>query len=352
MTETSGLNETHFRALFEQTNDGVFIISLDLEYLAVNQQGADMLGYEVEELVGMSVNEVIALEQRTGRFPGSMVGASTDQPVYERILQRKDGSTFPVEISTSIVYDPEGRPLHIQSIVRDITERVKLEQMKSDFINRASHELRTPLTTAILMTDLLGEECSEAEKKEYMDILISELNRQKMLIDSFLVAGRLESNMLIVHQSPVDLPPVLENAIASLKPLAKKKNITIHLAYQEPLPKVIGEITALQQIIINLVNNAIKFSPEGSQVSVRVEVYPEEVEILISDQGMGIPKEDLPNLFERFFRARNVTLAEIPGSGVGLYIVKSIVEELGGKLSVTSEEGQGTTFIVSLLIPK
>lgn len=343
------LTESYFRALFEQSNDGVFVISLDLRYLAVNQQGADMLGYEVEELVGMSVNDIVALEQRSGgEDHSSYAGKETQQPVYERIFKRKDGSTFPVEVSTSIVYNDEGIPMHIQSIVRDITDRVKLEQMKSDFINRASHELRTPLTTAILMTELIRDGGSVEEVEEFWQILINELNRQKTLIDRLLIAGRLESNMLAIDPAPVELEALVTGAISSLQPLAKKNEIDLQIYIPENIPKVWADAIGLQQVVINLVNNAVKFSPQGSTVRIEVGVFSGWVSIKISDQGMGIPEEELPNMFKRFYRARNVTLAEIPGSGLGLYLVKSIIDELGGDIVVTSEVGKGTTFDVRL----
>jgi PAS domain S-box-containing protein len=466
MTETH-INESHYRALFEQTNDGVFIISLDLKYLAVNKQAADMLGYEVDELVGMSVKEVVALEQRKGGHNGlSSNDVGENQPIYERIVRRKDDTTFPVEISTSIVYDSDGIPLHIQSIVRDITERkeferelrqsearnraivdalpdlvirmkksgeildfiandkhplfeplnqvegkcihdiwplatsdlmkdnivkaietnaqkvfetkfenveniyetrldridenevlaiirdvsarAKLEQMKTDFINRASHELRTPLTTAILMTDLIRDGGTEEELEEFWQILIKELKRQKLLIDRFLMAGRLESNKLVVKAVPLNLLPIIEESIAAVNPLAKTKKIEIETYIPASLPNIYGDEAAIQQVFINLINNAVKYSPDCSTVTIKIESDLKWISVKLSDQGLGIPEEDLPYLFGRFFRARNVSIAEIPGSGIGLYLVRSIIDELGGDIEVTSKLGEGTTFDVRL----
>ena len=464
---TLGFDESLYRALFEQTNDAVFIIGLDLRYIAVNSQAAEMLGYEIDELIGMSVSDIVALETHSeGATSSSFETIGAGQPIYERTFRRKDGSTFPVEISTSFVYDESLIPRHIQSIVRDITERkqfewnlqlseeryrkivealpdlvirinrygkiidfvankehplyihplqaqskmieeiwpetlaqklmeqmalavqsgtqivyetrfpndentyeiridkisqsesfiiirdvserAKLEQLKTDFINRASHELRTPLTTAILMTDLIQEGGSKEEIEEFWKILVNELERQKQLIDRLLTAGRLESDMLMIEASPLELIPIIENSISAVKAIAIKNNIDIDLEAPEYLPKVIGENIALQQIFINLLNNAVKFSPDGSQVQVKVEIAENWAYIQFTDKGMGIPEEDIPNLFERFFRAKNVTLAEIPGTGVGLYLVKSIVSKLGGDINVKSEIGKGTVFTVKL----
>lgn len=462
-----GFDESLYRALFEQTNDAVFIIGLDLRYIAINSQASEMLGYDIGELIGMSVSDIVALEDHSEGEPTSSfdtIGAG--QPIYERTFRRKDGSTFPVEISTSFVYDEGLTPRHIQSIVRDITERkkferdlrqseeryrkivealpdlvlrvdkfgkiidfvaskehplyihplqaqgkllkeiwplkfaeqlmeqmklaiqsdsqivydarfpkdentyenridrispteafiiirdvserAKLEQLKTDFINRASHELRTPLTTAILMIDLIQEGGTKEEIDEFWEILVNELQRQKMLIDRLLTAGRLESDMLMIEGAPLSLIPILENSTGAVKAIANKNDISIALDFQPDLPQVIGENIALQQVFINLLNNAVKFSPEGSIVQVNVTKEDRWVSIEIIDKGMGIPEEDIPNLFERFYRAKNVTLAEIPGSGIGLYLVKSIIRKLGGEIIVSSEIGKGTTFTVKL----
>jgi len=233
-------------------------------------------------------------------------------------------------------------------VIRDISDQARLNQMKSDFINRASHELRTPLTTAILMCDLIQGDGDPVEKAEYWQILASELNRQKGLIDRLLMAGRLESGKLILESEPLDLVPVLEESVLAVKSIAKKKNIKIEIS-EHPVPlMILGDKSGLQQVFINLINNATKFSPAGSIVKIDIFKTDDQVQISIIDQGLGIPAEDMPNLFEQFFRARNVTLAEIPGSGVGLYIVKSIIEELNGHIKVESEINKGTTFIITL----
>jgi len=130
--------------------------------------------------------------------------------------------------------------------------------------------------------------------------------------------------------------------------MANKRHISINLDVEQEAIHVLGDVSGLSQVFINLINNAVKFSPEGKSVEVLAALGEHEVLISIVDHGLGIPPDAISHLFERFFRARNVTVAEIPGSGVGLYIVKSIVGELGGRIEVKSELNQGTTFVVSL----
>jgi two-component system, OmpR family, phosphate regulon sensor histidine kinase PhoR len=235
-------------------------------------------------------------------------------------------------------------------VVRDISEQARLDQMKSDFINRASHELRTPLTSAILMAELLKAGGTQEEMSEYLDALMRELNRQKDLINQLLLAGRLESGKMKLEVVPMDLMSVLREAVQSVKAIAAMRHISIKLEAGHDSINVLGDSGGLSQVFINLINNAVKFSPEGKTVEVLAikEEAKHEARVFIVDHGLGIPPDSIQHLFERFYRAKNVTVAEIPGSGVGLYIVKSIVDELGGRIEVRSELNHGATFIVYL----
>lgn len=242
-------------------------------------------------------------------------------------------------------------PIHSREaliVIRDITEQAKLNEMKSDFINRASHELRTPLTAAMLMTELIQEGGSPEELDEYWRTLKSELNRQKILIDRLLIAGRLESGMMKLEIAPMELLPVLDDSVLAVKAIANKRNVALQLEIPVQPLYVLGDKSGLQQVFINLINNAAKFSQPDKAVKISVTLDEENVYVRIIDSGVGIPEDAIPYLFERFYRAKNVTIAEIPGSGIGLYIVKTIVDELGGSIRVESVLNEGTTFVVSL----
>lgn len=281
------------------------------------------------------------------------------EEVVQKIIGRGNEEAFVSQWNVDEFYLPhsnhafESRLYPISTVealivIRDITEQARLNEMKSDFINRASHELRTPLTSAILMTELIQEGGTPEELDEYWRTLKSELNRQKILIDRLLIAGRLESGMMKLEIVPMDILPVLQESVMAVKAIAHKKNVSLNLQpYNTPL-NILGDRSGLQQVFINLINNAAKFSKPGGSVDFSVTPDEDYIHIYIRDDGVGIPEEAIPYLFQRFYRAKNVTIAEIPGSGIGLYIVKSIVEELGGRIEVESLLNHGTTFIVSL----
>ena len=309
--------------------------------------------------------------------------ANTSHPLYiHRDLSygRRLKETFPEEIASRIIGE-ENREAFVSSnkvdefhlpyaqstyeaslypicseealiVIRDVTEYVKLNQMKSDFINRASHELRTPLTSAMLMVELLQEGGTPEEMKECWRTLNAELHRQKDLIDRLLMAGRLESGMMKIEAKILDLLPVLKESMQSVQPIIAKRRISLTMSNEYDVYKVWGDKGGLQQVFINLINNAAKFSPEGGEVEVKLSQDENYINIAIVDKGVGIPHEDIPHLFKRFYRAKNVTIAEVPGSGIGLYIVNSIITELGGKITVDSVPDKGTTFTVCLKCAK
>ena len=238
------------------------------------------------------------------------------------------------------------------AIIRDVSEQVRLEQMKSDFINRATHELRTPIATMLLMTNLMDGETSPEELNEYWTVLKSELARERMLVENLLSAGRLESDRCQFNFRQMDVQGLLEQSIQHLQPAAKEKEIDLAVDLMPDHPDiqclVEADEVSMIQVFVNLIGNAIKFTPSGGKVHVRLQVTDSGYKVSIIDTGIGIPSEDLPMLFHRFFRGTNAIENEIQGTGIGLFIVRSILDKHGGKIQVTSELGKGSQFDVWL----
>jgi PAS domain S-box-containing protein len=339
--ETIRLNEFRNRMIVESFPDLLIRIDTDGFILDYNSRPNHPLFIHRDMITGRKLIET---------WPEEIVG---------RIFGDENKNSFTTDFwlqgfqlpFSSSVYESRLHPINPREaliIIRDITDMVRLNEMKTDFINRASHELRTPLTAVILMADLIQQGGTEDELQEYWRILRNELNRQKNLIDRLLMAGRLESGMMKLENVPLDIIPVLADSIQAVKPIANKRNIDLVLNAPQSSVNILGDNSALQQVFINLVTNATKFSPEDSKVLVTISFSDGFVDVSVTDSGMGIAPDAIPHLFEKFYRAKNVTVAEIPGSGIGLYIVKSIIEELGGTIEVKSELNKGTAFIVRL----
>ena len=260
---------------------------------------------------------------------------------------RDDGSRGLMELDPSPVYD-DGKLAGACGVARDVTEQARLEQLKSDFINRAAHELRTPLTTVVVMAELIREGGKPEEIDEYWRILTGELQRQKTLVERLLTAGRMEAGSLPVRSVSCDAGALLAGAVDAAGAQALARGVSLVRSIPDGLPFVAGDPSLLPQVFANLLDNAVKFTPSGGRVSVEASVSGAFLLVRVSDTGIGIPPEDVPQLFGRFFRARNAVAGEVPGSGMGLYVVKSIVERSGGRIGLSSEPERGTTVEVAL----
>ena len=339
--ETIRLNEARNRIILDALPD--LLIRIDLE--------GNILDYSANSEHPLYIDrDLITDKKLTQIWPEEVVRRITGRMNEDSFISHCNIDEFSLPHSN---HSFESRLYPISAVealivIRDITEQAQLNEMKSDFINRASHELRTPLTAAMLMTELIQEGGTPEELDEYWRTLKSELNRQKILIDRLLIAGRLESGMMKLEIVPMDILPVLQESMMAVKAIANKRNVSLNLEAIGTALTILGDRSGLQQVFINLINNAAKFSKQGGMVNITVSPDEDHIHVYIRDDGVGIPEEAIPYLFQRFYRARNVTIAEIPGSGIGLYIVKSIVEELGGRIDVESLLDHGTTFIVSL----
>jgi signal transduction histidine kinase len=220
--------------------------------------------------------------------------------------------------------------------------------MKSDFINRATHELRTPIATMLLMVNLIDGGATKEEYQEYWDVLKSELGRERLLVEDLLAVARLESNQAQWHFRFIDSTKIVKQAVHLMELSAREKEVTLSLQIMDNLDEtsriIFADESSLIQVFVNLLGNAVKFTPAGGSINLNLMKNPSGIDFTITDTGMGIPSEDIPLLFTRFFRGTNAIQEEIPGTGIGLFIVRSILEKHGGTIKVRSELGKGSQF--------
>ncbi len=224
---------------------------------------------------------------------------------------------------------------------------VELDRLKDEFVSSITHELRTPLTSITGYVEVLRESETDERRRGYLGIVERNSDRLLGLVSDLLFAARLQEGRFELAQDRVDLRLLVDHAIESGQPRAEVAGVQIHAATAD-VPPVLGEADRLAQLLDNLVSNAIKFTPSGGSIDVRLESRDDAVYLEVSDTGLGIRAEDREHLFERFFRAQTALERQIQGTGLGLYISKAIVEAHGGRIGVESVEGEGTTFVVEL----
>jgi signal transduction histidine kinase len=264
-------------------------------------------------------------------------------------LFRLRTSDDPVRVSYSV------SPLQIKGktpdgamiVIHDVTPELETIEARDALMLAASHELKTPLTTLKGLSELLLDfDLSEAQRRELLQDLHGQADRMEQLIGDILSVSRIDSGRVSVDFSRVDVASVVQHVCDEVRPMLKGRMLKCRVP--EDLPAVMGEARKLHQILVNLVNNAIKYSEPGTQITLSVRGDRSAVRFEVSDQGVGIRKEHMPRLFEKFYRADDPAVRRTSGTGLGLYIVRSLVMMLGGQVHVRSRPGKGTVFIVTL----
>ena len=272
-----------------------------------------------------------------------------------RRLAKEENLTGPAGEKTILV---NGAPVIKDAVMEgvilvfhDITELRRLERVRQDFVANVSHELRTPLSNIKGYSETLlgGAMRDTANSKEFIDIIYRESERLSKIIDDLLDISRMESGKVKMVFLPVEAGPAIKKVVDVLKNSTAGKSINIELSIQDNLPKMLADEGRFTQVLLNLLDNAIKYTPERGNIRITVSKKENFVQIEVADTGAGIPEKDIPRIFERFYRVDKARSRELGGTGLGLSIVKHIVQAHGGEVGVTSTLGKGSTF--SFTIP-
>ena len=282
---------------------------------------------------------------------------TTPVGVAEEIIEITQPQHKFLQVYTAPVQGGNGEQLIGRIIaLRDVTRERELDKIKTDFISVVSHELRTPLTSIKGYTDLLlsgaaGE--MPALQHEFLSIIQTSTTRLTNLINDILDISRIESGRIDIRHEPVDYRQIVSDTLRLMRTTADEKEIHLEADLPASMPPVCGDADKVTQVLTNLVGNAIKYTPVGGRVNVRLEVAGDaSVTTCVSDTGIGISPDDQKRLFQKFFRADNSSTREAGGTGLGLVIAKTIVELMGGAIWVDSEPGRGSRFSFTLpLLP-
>jgi len=335
-------------AILDSIADGVIAVNKSGEVLFVNPV----------------VEKVFGINQKASQGK-NILGVIRNYDV-ERLLEKALRTEKPVSQEIRLIY-PEPKvfcvnatPLQGHSrqkggavvLFNDITQRKKLEDMRTEFVANVSHELRTPLTSirGFLETLLEGKVEDQATIRRFLEIINRETARLTRLIDDLLNLSKIEERQVVHRWQAVQLLDTVNKAIVMFQAQAKEQNLELVTELPAELPVVRGDPDMLAQVLINLVDNAIKFTPAGGRITVRAGANEENVRIDVEDTGIGIPPENIPRIFERFYRVEKSRSRELGGIGLGLAIVKHIIRAHGGKTGVESIVGKGSKFSFTLPI--
>lgn len=244
-------------------------------------------------------------------------------------------------------------------VFHDITDLRRLEKIRKDFVANVSHELRTPLTSIKGYVEALldGAKDDPVASAKFLDIILKQSDRLNLIIEDLLELSKIESGDMSFREEPIELKSLVERALSVVKPIADKNHHHLATAIDSRLPAVTGDEERLVQVLTNLLDNAIKYTPKGGTITVgatrilplgETEPLPNAIDISVADTGIGIPEQDRPRVFERFYRVDKGRSRELGGTGLGLAIVKHIVEGHGGQVWVEANQPRGSRFVVRL----
>ncbi len=341
--------------------DGVIITDRDDLVVFVNLSAVGLLGHDPNNIVGQPLSKALEELILRARDPQGIQNLlQNSNPTYPLQLGinlitpdiKNEGASESLNLKITMfsVYNAEGNWVGRTLILHNTIQEHTADQIKNEFVAVVSHELRTPLSAIQGFSELLlTQDASPERQRLWLEMINRESVRLSGLIEDMLSLSHIESGRIDLRLERVELELVIRQCVEILRIGSSRHNF--HIEVEENLPAVRADRDKLIQILNNIIGNAIKYSNKGGQINIKVgynTINPLFLEVSVSDQGVGIPADDLTNIFEKFYRVRNGTTKEIKGSGLGLAITRNLVELIGGRIWVESEVGKGSTFLFTL----
>lgn len=341
-----------FKLAVDNASDQIIITDSEGIVLYVNKAVGSVTGHSIKKIIGQKA--------------GSLWGKQMDSKFYKRLWKtikgkrsfsgevnnlRKNGKKYIAELDITPILDDSGEIIFFVGMERDVTKAKEVDRMKSEFISLASHQLRTPLSAVRWFGGmLLNGDAGKLSKKqeEFLGNIRGANDRMIALVDSLLNIARIESGRIIIEPEPTSLADLVKEILKDLEQRIKAKNLKVIVSANENLPEINIDPKLIGEVYNNILTNAIKYTPEGGEITVFISSKENDIISRISDNGVGVPKEEQDKMFEKFFRGTNILKVDTKGSGLGMYLIKEIVETSGGKIWFKSEENKGTTFWFTL----
>lgn len=350
-----------WEAVFKFTDDGIVVFDQKGDIIAFNPAVAKMTGYSNSDALGQPFTKVIKAVSAEGvdlslRSPvKSILAGAKAIPKTEQLLEDKIGNRFWTQISYSPMLDQEGAVVSVIAVIRNIQRDREVEEIKSDFISIVSHELRTPLSAIKgFISMLLKKDFGELTEKQfhYLSRVYQSNQRMINLVEDLLDISHLEGGKISLDLRPLAMENIIRDVVTELAGKGFERDIALRVSRRYRLPLVLADENRLRQILTNLVDNAIKYSMPKTEVTIDFKIHGDELITSITDKGVGITPSQIGRLFQKFGRVFNPMSIQAGGTGLGLYIVKNLIEAHGGRIWVTSREGAGSKFSFSLPIAK
>jgi PAS domain S-box-containing protein len=352
-------SENRYRTLVDTSPDGITLTDMEGKLLLCNQHTARLHGYESPEIMqGINTFELIAPEYRQLALQNAQMTLEKGNIAnVEYMMLRKDGTHFPAELNAALLRDSEGIPTTFIGITRDISERKKameaekrLLQLKEEFIASVSHDLRTPLFSLSGYLDLLrnGKVHDLDLQNEFLTRAANDVDRLMDMVNELLDVSRLENNHLTLNLEQVDLTKIISETLESFKERASGRRISMKLSPMDSALLAEVDPSRIRRVLANLVENAIKFSKEGGEITVTGGFGNETIFIQVIDKGCGISQEDCLKVFDKYYQVSHIPESNRSGTGLGLYIAKQIIEAHKGSITVSSQIGVGSTFTITI----
>jgi PAS domain S-box-containing protein len=349
-----------WEAVFRFTEEGIVIFDRAGTIVGFNPASTQITQYHAAEAIGKPFGKIF---KTTGPEGAGAIITPIEQVLREgvtitkseQLIENRTGSRIWTEISYSPIFDDAGRVTSGIAIIRNTSKDREVEEIKSDFISIVSHELRTPLTAikGFLSMTLKNDFGALTEKQfHYLSRVYQSNQRMIDLVEDLMDATYIESGKINLTIDPVAMESVIAEVVSEVAGKGAANQIMINVRRRQRLPLVLADETRLHQIVLNLVDNAIKYSMPGTEVEIDFKIQGDELITTVSDHGVGISKSQIDRLFTKFGRIFNPLSIQAGGTGLGLYIVKNLVESHGGRIWVTSQEGKGSKFHFSLPIAK
>ena len=340
-----------FKLAVDSSSNQVIITDQEGIVIYGNKALERITGYELKEVLGKKVGKLWKKPMDKNFYANLWNTIQTNKKVFigEIANRRKNGQEYQAHINISPVLDKDGKIIFFVGIERDITKEKSIDKVKTEFVSLASHQLRTPLTAISWYTEmLLAGNAGKLNKKqaEYVTIVYQSDRRMVELVDSLLNVSRLDLGTFMIEPEPTDIVALAQSVTDELRPQIEQRKLKFSNNFDADLPKINADPKLLRMVFQNLLSNAVKYTPtEGIiEFSISLDEKNKNVLFSVTDTGYGIPKNQQDKIFNKLFRADNVRSKDTNGTGLGLYIVKSIIDISGGKIWFESEENKGTTF--------